>query len=133
MRMADGPVPEKKPRTCNDWPKLNEEEISERICQIPTWNLTKEGEIHKLERRFIAKNFQAALDFINGAGAIAERRNHHPDLAISGYNKVHIVVFSHGLSGLTDNDIELCKEIDAEVKIVYSPKWLRENPLAGSS
>ena len=130
--MADA-VAEKKARTCNDWPKLTEEEIAERLAQLPTWTLIKDGDINKLERRFVTKNFQAALDFINGAGAVAERRNHHPDLSITGYNNVHVVVFSHGLSGLTDNDIELCKEIDAEVKIVYSQKWLRENPLSGSS
>lgn len=62
------------------------------------------------------------------AGRIAEERGHHPDLHLTSYRNMSIVVYSHGLSALTDNDFNLCQAIDAGVKVGYSPKWLREHP-----
>lgn len=114
-------------KSCNDWPKLTMEEIVERLGTVTAWKLI-EGSIPKLERTFTCVNFQAALDFINAAGAVAEKRNHHPDFHLTGYRNIQIVIYSHGLSGLTENDFDLCKNIDAECKVKYSPKFLKENP-----
>ena len=111
---------------CNDWPLLTAAECEARMEAVMAWEL-KAGEILKLEREFTCVNFQAALDFITAAGAVAEARNHHPDFHLTGYRNIKIVVFTHGLSGLTDNDFNLCKAIDS-AKIKYSPKFLKENP-----
>eukprot|EP00606_Chrysophyceae_sp_TOSAG23-5_P001566 GSChrysophyteH2.ASY1.ANO1.511.1 assembled CDS len=54
-----------------------------------------------LERSFVTKNFQCALDFMVAAGAVAESRGHHPDLHLTSYRNVRVVVYSHGLSALT--------------------------------
>ena len=81
-----------------------------------------------LSRTFTAKNFQAALDAITAVGSIAERVGHHPDLHLTSYRNVEIVLYTHTVGGVTQVDIELAKLIDAEVKILYSPKWLRDNP-----
>ena len=84
---------------------------------------------HSISRSFTARNFQAALDAINAIGAIAERENHHPDLHLTGYRNVEIVLYTHSLGGLSINDIELAKEIDT-VEVQYSPKWLKSHPEA---
>lgn len=34
------------------------------------------------------------------------------------------------LGGISANDIALAKMIDAEVDIIYSPKWLKSHPEA---
>jgi len=60
-------------------------------------------------------------------GKIAEERGHHPDLHITSYRNISIIVYSHGLSALTDNDFNLCKAIDEGVKVEYSTKWLKEH------
>ena len=120
-------APPAKP--CNDWPLLTAAECEERMESIAAWEL-KAGEVMKLEREFCAVNFQAALDFINAAGAVAEKRNHHPDFHLTGYRNIKVVIYTHGLSGVTDNDFDLCKAIDAEAKVKYSPKWLKDNPKA---
>jgi 4a-hydroxytetrahydrobiopterin dehydratase len=88
------------------------------------------GKVEKISRKFTCKNFQSALDAINDIGAIAEREGHHPDLHITSYRNVEIELFTHSVGGLTMNDIELAKMIDSEVKINYSPKYLRENSIA---
>ena len=80
-----------------------------------------------IRRYLVAKNFQAALDVIHAVGHIAERENHHPDLHVTQYRHVEIILFTHKLGGITPNDIQLAKCIDTEVtNIQYSPKWLRE-------
>lgn len=89
-----------------------------------------EGRVEKISRKFTCKNFQSALDAINDIGAIAEREGHHPDLHITSYRNVEIELYTHSVGGLTINDIALAKMIDREVKINYSPKYLRENNIA---
>lgn len=92
-------------------------------------NESKEG-VLTLSRKFTARNFQAALDVINDIGAIAENENHHPDLHLTNYREVEVEIHTHKVKGLTGNDFILAGKIDSEVKINYSPKWLRENPTA---
>ena len=66
---------------------------------------------------------------LNDIGKIAERENHHPDMHLTGYRNVEIVLFTHSLGGISLNDIAMAKMID-ELSFNYSPKWLRENPAA---
>lgn len=83
---------------------------------------------HALERRFVAKNFQAALDALVAFGAVAEAAGHHPDLHITGFRNVTVRISTHGLHGkLSVNDFILASKLDT-VPVVYSPKWARENP-----
>ena len=63
-------------------------------------------------------------------GKIAEREGHHPDLHLTGYRNVSIVLHTHSLGGLSQNDIEVAKMIDSEVDFDYSPQWLKNHPEA---
>ena len=121
-------------KKCNEWTVLSLKELEEKVASmLPAWTIVNNGGMPQLVRNFVTKDFQSGLDFIAAAGAIAERLNHHPDLSISGYRNVSIVIYTHSLSGCTDLDIELARTIDAEVKIVYSPKYLKENPIAAAT
>ena len=102
---------------------------------MPLWSLLEDEDdgMVKLSRTYVAKNFQAALDSINAIGAIAEREGHHPDFHLTDYRQVQLILYTHKLKGITANDLNLARMVDAEVKVVYSPKWLREHPQAGGS
>jgi len=100
--------------------------VAQKIQGRPLWSVTEEG---RLERSFVAKNFQAALDFVNAVGVIAEREGHHPDLHITSYRTVTVQMYTHSLNGLTENDFVMASLIDA-LPVTYSPKWLREHPEA---
>jgi len=117
-------------KACSEWPVLSEDAIAEQTQSVPAWSVFKDGDVQKLERVFVCANFQAALDFIAGAGAVAEQRNHHPDLSIFGYRNVKVSVYTHSLAGLTENDFDLVRAIDNDVKIKYSPKFLKDHPEA---
>jgi 4a-hydroxytetrahydrobiopterin dehydratase len=84
----------------------------------------------KITRTYTARNFQAAMESLNDIGKIAERENHHPDMHLTGYRNVEIVLFTHSLGGISLNDIAMAQMIDEEVSFGYSPKWLREHPEA---
>ena len=90
------------------------------------------SQTHVLSRSFTARNFQCALNFLNAVGVLAERENHHPDLHLTGYRNVEIVLYTHSLGGITANDLALAREMDA-IPVEYSPKWLKSHPEASSS
>jgi 4a-hydroxytetrahydrobiopterin dehydratase len=106
------------------------DEIQQQLKSMPCWTLTPEEDHRRrcLSRSFVAKNFEAALDALNAFGAIAEREGHHPDFHLTSYRNVEVVLYTHSLNGLTQNDFALARMFDYEVDVEYSPKWLREHP-----
>jgi 4a-hydroxytetrahydrobiopterin dehydratase len=56
-------------------------------------------------------DFAQALGYVNRVGALAEERDHHPDIAIS-WNTVTLSLTTHSAGGLTERDLELAGAID---------------------
>ena len=67
----------------------------------------------ELTREWAFEDFAGALAFVNRVGALAEERNHHPDVLLHGWNKVRLTLSTHSAGGLTDADDELAAAIDA--------------------
>lgn len=117
-------------KRCDEWALISDESaLRSNVASIPLWDLVQDSGVFKLSRSFVAKDFVAALTFITRVGEVAEMRGHHPDLHLTGYRNVQVIVYTHSLSGLTDNDFDLAKAIDM-IPASYSPKWLAENPKA---
>ena len=110
---------------------MSQVEVKAKLTEsLPRWKSVKssyDGKI-KISLFFKAKNFQCALNAINKFGQIAEREGHHPDIHLTNYRDVEIFLFTHSVGGVTQNDLVLAQMFD-EVDIVYSPKWLKENPI----
>ena len=112
---------------------LSVDKVQEELTSLPLWSLSSDDSTNhamKISRTFTAKNFQCALDAMNDVGKIAEREGHHPDLHITSYRNVEIVLYTHSVGGVTENDLTMAKNIEKEVTFTYSPKWLKENPMA---
>lgn len=77
--------------------------------EIPNWRLAETG--HDISREFMFSDFVSALDFINKIGNIAESERHHPEI-LNSYNKVQLVLYTHSIDGLTENDFILAAKID---------------------
>lgn len=43
------------------------------------------------------------------------------------YRYVEIVLYTHSVNGLTENDFFLANELDT-VPVKYAPKWISDNP-----
>ena len=89
--------------------KLSAEEIVEKFGELKTWVLIEEKAV--ITKRFTFKNFAESLNFVNKAGEIAERLDHHPDITF-GWGYVEFQITTHDRDGLTDFDFALAKEID---------------------
>jgi 4a-hydroxytetrahydrobiopterin dehydratase len=87
--------------------KLTAEEIENALRFLSGWR----AEDDKLKKRFSFENFAAALDFVNKAGAIAERHDHHPDIFF-GWGYAEFFITTHDRGGITGFDVALAKEID---------------------
>jgi 4a-hydroxytetrahydrobiopterin dehydratase len=87
--------------------KLSAEEIENRAAESKDWTTAND----KLARKFTFKNFAESLDFVNKVGAIAERRDHHPDI-LFGWGYAEFFITTHDRGGITDVDFALAKEID---------------------
>lgn len=64
-----------------------------------------------LERMFELPSFAEAIALVNRIAELAERENHHPDLAIS-YRRVTVRWTTHSAGGITDRDRALAAETD---------------------
>ena len=59
-----------------------------------------------LERTFELASFAEAIGFVNRIAELAERENHHPDIAVA-YKKVTLRWSTHSAGGITERDQEL--------------------------
>ncbi len=87
--------------------KLSEEEIETALADLSGWTTEKKN----LKKRFEFNNFAESLDFVNRVGAIAEQRDHHPDVCF-GWGYAEFSITTHDTGGLTQNDFDLAKEIE---------------------
>jgi 4a-hydroxytetrahydrobiopterin dehydratase len=65
-----------------------------------------------LVKLFDRGSFNGAIAFVNAVAAVANRLDHHPDIAIS-WKEVTIRTWSHDVIEITDRDTSLAREIDA--------------------
>jgi len=85
-------------------------EVQSHLGEIPGWVLTQDGK--SIERAFTLKNFVACVDFINKINGIAEDEMHHPDLHLTGYKNLRVVLYTHALGGVTENDLIVAAKIN---------------------
>ena len=85
-------------------------EIQARLGEIPGWVLAHDCK--SIERAFTLKNFVAAVNLINKIKDIAEDQMHHPDLHLTGYKNLKVVLYTHALGGVTENDLIVAAKIN---------------------
>jgi len=87
---------------------LSADQVRAELATIPGWELA-DGQITTTVTH---KDFAEALRYVNAVGYLAEKANHHPDIAIS-WNKVTLTLVSHSAGGLTGNDFALARSLNA--------------------
>jgi 4a-hydroxytetrahydrobiopterin dehydratase len=87
---------------------LTEAQITAELAAVPAW--TRDGSaITTVTER---ADFRDALLYVGAVAYLAERANHHPDVAIS-WNRVTLTLSTHSAGGLTANDFALARQISA--------------------
>ena len=90
-------------------PPLTPEEAKSLLLSVEGWTLRKVAK--RLYRSFKFDDFQMALDFVNKVGVVAEQEGHHPDIDF-GWGYVNVLVFTHKINGLHENDFILAAKIN---------------------
>jgi 4a-hydroxytetrahydrobiopterin dehydratase len=90
-------------------PPLSEADARRLREGTPEWRLEENGT--RLVRRFEFEDFRKAMAFVNRVADIAEEQGHHPDIAIH-WNKVDLVLWTHKIGGLHENDFILAAKVD---------------------
>jgi 4a-hydroxytetrahydrobiopterin dehydratase len=88
--------------------RLSDEEIEERLSERDGWERAGDA----IRRQFTFDDFQGSVDFVTRLTPEAEEMSHHPDLEIS-WNTVTVSITTHSEGGLTDNDFQLARRIEA--------------------
>ena len=86
--------------------------IHEYQKKVDGWEVIKnDKKIYFLQKIFKFKNFIESQNFNNEVGKIAEQEGHHPDINYGwGYSK--IIITTHAIEGLSENDFILAAKID---------------------
>lgn len=95
--------------------KLSDEEISEELENLNIWGVEMDRLVTKVE----FDNYKEAVFFANTVFSIAEARFHHPEVKVE-YGAVSIDLWSHEAEGITQQDIDMAKEIEEKVSDI---KW----------
>ena len=91
---------------------LDLSEIHKYQKKVDGWDVKpNEKNIYFLEKNFKFKNFLESQSFINKVSEISEKENHHPDISF-GWGYAKIVVTTHAIEGLSENDFILAAKID---------------------
>lgn len=76
-------------------------------AEAPGWELR---DTKHLQKEFKFPDFKSALEFVNKIGAIAESEDHHPNIEF-GYGFARILLWTHAIDSLSDNDFFLAAKI----------------------
>ena len=87
---------------------LSESQARRLLEETPGWALAEQGK--RLERSFEFRDFVEAMRFVNRVAELAEEEGHHPDIAIH-WNRVTLVLWTHKIGGLHENDFILAAKI----------------------
>jgi|SRR3989344_1126996 len=90
-------------------PAFKKEQVKEYLSQLQTaWEVI-DG--RKIKREFLFKSFKEAIGFVNKVADIAEQEGHHPDIYVY-YTKVQLVLWTHAIGGLSENDFIMARKIE---------------------
>jgi 4a-hydroxytetrahydrobiopterin dehydratase len=88
---------------------LGEGAARELLAAAPGWRLAESAT--RLERRLEFRDFVEAMKFVNRVADLAQQQGHHPDIAVH-WNKVDLVLWTHKIGGLHENDFILAAKVN---------------------
>ena len=90
--------------------KLTDSEFAATL-NLPDWRILISPS--RIEARFRAKSFAAAVELVSRIGAASDEANHHPDIDLRYPGHVHVTLTTHAAGGLTVLDSDLAEVISA--------------------
>ena len=90
--------------------RLTAEMRKSALAGLPGWAEVSGRDA--IAKTFVFKDFNEAFGFMSRAALVAEKHDHHPEWR-NVYKTVEVVLSTHDAGGVTANDIELAKAMNA--------------------
>jgi 4a-hydroxytetrahydrobiopterin dehydratase len=89
---------------------VNQEQ--ELLKNISGWTIDSNETVHKLQKTIKSETFMGSVNLLRDIALIAQSEQHHPDFHLS-YTTLTLVLYTHKVNGLTENDFIMASKIDA--------------------
>ena len=86
---------------------LGMKQIQEAMNRLSGWEI-EEGKLVKI---FNFQDFKQAREFIDKVANLADEQNHHPEISWQ-YDRIKIILFTHSINALSQDDFILAGKID---------------------
>ncbi len=90
-------------------PPLTRDQAEFFARETPEWTLSEDAT--RIMRQFQFDDFAGSFEFVSRVSMLAEAEGHHPDISF-GWGYVDIMIFTHKIKGLHENDFILAAKID---------------------
>jgi 4a-hydroxytetrahydrobiopterin dehydratase len=87
---------------------LDDDAITAALERLAGWSRDGDTLVGTYRRR----DWLDAIALLNAVAEEAERRNHHPDVSITGYRDITFRLTTHSKGGITQRDIDLAGRIE---------------------
>lgn len=84
--------------------------IESYLSQMPGWDVPLDYQT--LTKTFPFKNYHQTVAFVNAITWVAHKEDHHPEICF-GYNECKVILTTHSIKGLSQNDFIMAAKIDA--------------------
>jgi len=91
-------------------PTLTPPEVSALLPLVPGWELTDEGKAILMKKR--SEGFSDAAGIVARVATLADEEDHHPDVRIYGYRWLELLLSTHSIGGLSENDFIMAAKIN---------------------
>lgn len=115
MNVSAGDLAEKKCLPCEGGvPMIESDRAAEYVNALEGWSIDENAKT--ISRKLTMANFVDAIALVNKIADLAEQEQHHPDLHVTGYRHLNIVLTTHAIGGLSENDFILAAKINELVE-----------------
>lgn len=88
---------------------FNKDKIEQYLSYLQNnWEVI---ENKKIKHTFNFNSFIESIDFVNKVAKLSEEEGHHPNICID-YKFVEVVLWTHAIDGLSENDFILATKIE---------------------
>ncbi|GJQ08696.1 hypothetical protein GpartN1_g487.t1 [Galdieria partita] len=86
--------------------------IEEYLTQLPGWQLdTSIQDSPRIRRTFTGKDFNHCVEMICNIRNVAQKENHHPEIHLTRFKYLEVVIQTFAVNNLTINDFILAAKI----------------------
>lgn len=88
--------------------RLDLSSLEAALAELPGWSRDGDVLVRTLKRR----DWREAIALVDAVAEEADRRDHHPDVCVTGYRNVTFRLTTHSDGGISQRDIDLARRID---------------------